>query len=125
MWNKFINLLSALFTALNVGVALWFYLTTDEIAIPAHWEALESAWGYGRSWLILPLSALSVLIYLLLRYSRRHTLVNLPFAPQKILEIYIFQIINEMTTNKEEKGYDLETSGLLFLSLFCNASKNT
>ncbi|ELX67853.1 hypothetical protein HMPREF0662_00827 [Prevotella nigrescens F0103] len=30
-----------------------------------------------------------------------------------------------MTTNKEEKGYDLETSGLLFLSLFCNASKNT
>ena len=44
---------------------------------------------------------------------------------QKILEIYIFQIINEMTTNKEEKGYDLETSGLLFLSLFCNASKNT
>ncbi|MGG6544355.1 UNVERIFIED_CONTAM: hypothetical protein NY100_02765 [Prevotella sp. 15_C9] len=80
MWNKFINLLSALFTVLNVGVALWFYLTTDEIAIPAHWEALESAWGYGRSWLILPLSALSVLIYLLLRYSRRHTLVNLPFA---------------------------------------------
>lgn len=46
-------------------------------------------------------------------------------SPQKILEIYIFQIINEMTTNKEEKGYDLETSGLLFLSLFCNASKNT
>ena len=30
-----------------------------------------------------------------------------------------------MTTNKEEKGYDLETSEFLSLSLFCNASKNT
>ena len=30
-----------------------------------------------------------------------------------------------MTTNKEERGYDLETSEFLSLSLFCNASKNT
>lgn len=30
-----------------------------------------------------------------------------------------------MTTNKEERGYDLETSEFLSPSLFCNASKNT
>ena len=44
---------------------------------------------------------------------------------QKISEFYIFQIINRITPNKEEKGYDLETSVFLSLSLFCNASKNT
>ena len=43
----------------------------------------------------------------------------------KISEFYIFQIINRITPNKEEKGYDLETSEFLFLSLFCNASKTT
>lgn len=26
--------------------------------------------------------------------------------------------------NKEEKGYEMETSEFLFLSLFCNASKS-
>ena len=46
-------------------------------------------------------------------------------SPQKISEFYIFQIINRITPNKEEKGYDLETSVFLFLSLFCNASKTT
>ena len=45
--------------------------------------------------------------------------------PQKISEFYIFQIINRITPNKEEKGYDLETSEFLSLSLFCNASKTT
>lgn len=30
-----------------------------------------------------------------------------------------------MTTNKEEKGYELETSEFLSPSLFCNAPKNT
>ena len=46
-------------------------------------------------------------------------------SPQKILEFCIFQIINKITMNKEEMGYDLETSEFLSLSLFCNASKNS
>lgn len=43
----------------------------------------------------------------------------------KILEFCIFQIINKIRMNKEEMGYDLETSEFLSLSLFCNASKNS
>lgn len=46
-------------------------------------------------------------------------------SPQKISEFYIFQIINRITPNKEEKGYDLETSEFLSPSLFCNVSKTT
>ena len=45
--------------------------------------------------------------------------------PQTISEFYIFQIINRITPNKEEKGYDLETSEFLSPSLFCNVSKTT
>ena len=44
---------------------------------------------------------------------------------KKISEFYIFQIINRITPNKEEKGYDLETSEFLSPSLFCNVSKTT
>lgn len=52
-------------------------------------------------------------------------IIDLNLPTQKISEFYIFQIINRITPNKEEKGYDLETSEFLSLSLFCNASKTT
>jgi hypothetical protein len=44
---------------------------------------------------------------------------------KKIQEICIFQIINKIRLNKEEMGYDLETSEFLSPSLYCNVSKNT
>ena len=44
---------------------------------------------------------------------------------EKISEFCIFQIINKITMNKEEMGYDLETSEFLPFSLFCNTSKNS
>ena len=52
-------------------------------------------------------------------------LIATDYARIKILEFCIFQIINKIRMNKEEMGYDLETSEFLSLSLFCNASKNS
>ena len=67
----------------------------------------------------LPLSTLTS------RFDLPPTFNGELLSPQKISEFYIFQIINRITPNKEEKGYDLETSEFLSPSLFCNVSKTT
>ena len=44
---------------------------------------------------------------------------------EKIQDICIFQIVNKIRINKGQMGYEMETSELLSLSLFCITSKNT
>ena len=46
-------------------------------------------------------------------------------CPHKIQDICIFQIVNKIRINKGQMGYEMETSELLSLSLFCITSKNT
>lgn len=47
------------------------------------------------------------------------------YARKKIQESCIFQIINKQRKNKGKMGYDMGTSELLSLSLFCITSKST
>ena len=44
---------------------------------------------------------------------------------KKIQDICIFQIVNKIRINKGQMGYEMETSELLSLSLFCITSKST
>ncbi len=46
-------------------------------------------------------------------------------CPHKIQDICIFQIVNKIRINKGQMGYEMETSELLSLSLFCITSKST
>ena len=78
--KKIINICSAIFMIANVLLSLWFYFTTDEIYVPAHWSFGGNVDRYGQTWLILPLSGTSVGVYLLLLYCQKHGIANLPFA---------------------------------------------
>lgn len=78
--KKIINICSAIFMIANVLLSLWFYFTTDEIYVPEHWSFGGNVDRYGQTWLILPLSGISVGVYLLLLYCQKHGIANLPFA---------------------------------------------
>ena len=76
---KILNILSALMMIANVGVAVWFYFTTDQIAVPLHWNTVGELDAYGNTWTILALSAMAVLVYLVCLYAQRTAHANLPF----------------------------------------------
>ena len=76
---KILNILSALMMIANVGVAVWFYFTTDQIAVPLHWNTVGELDAYGKTWTILALSAMAVLVYLVCLYAQRTAHANLPF----------------------------------------------
>ena len=77
--TKILNILSALMMIANVGVAVWFYFTTDQIAVPLHWNTVGELDAYGKTWTILALSAVAVLVYLVCLYAQRTAHANLPF----------------------------------------------
>ena len=76
---KILNILSALMMIANVGVAVWFYFTTDQIAVAFDWNTVGELDAYGKTWTILALSAVAVLVYLVCLYAQRTAHANLPF----------------------------------------------
>ena len=71
--NKLSNLLSLLFLAITLGVAVYAAFVNDTIVV--HWEPLGGSELQGMSYLILFLPLLSVALYLLLRKGKEN-----PFA---------------------------------------------
>ena len=71
--RKFLNLLSMLAMVMMVSVALWFYLTTDKMVVPMHWNAIGDIDNYGKTWTILVLAAVGVCCF-----SRRWLLWTSP-----------------------------------------------
>lgn len=77
--KKLLDIISFILILANVAVSLFFYFTTDMIAIPTHWTTLGQMNSYGQTWMILVLAGISVVVYLLMVWSERHHAVNLPF----------------------------------------------
>ncbi len=78
--RKFLNVLSMLAMVMMVSVALWFYLTTDKMVVPMHWNAIGDIDNYGKTWTILVLAAVGVGVYLLLLLQQKVASLDVPFT---------------------------------------------
>ena len=68
--NKLSNLLSLLFLAITLGVAVYAAFVNDTIVV--HWEPLGGSELQGMSYLILFLPLLSAALYVLLRKGKEN-----------------------------------------------------
>ena len=78
--RKWLNIASILLMIAMVAVALWFYFTTDKVAIPLHWNAVGDIDSYGKTWTILVLAAVGVCVDLLLMLNQHIVTLNVPLT---------------------------------------------
>lgn len=78
--RKLLNIASSLIILAMVAVALWFYFTTDKVAVPMHWNAVGDIDSYGKTWTILVLAGVGVLVYLFLLLNQKVVTLNVPFT---------------------------------------------
>lgn len=78
--RKLLNIASLLAIVSMVAVALWFYFTTDKVAVPMHWNAVGDIDSYGKTWTILVLAGVGVVVYLFLLLNQRLATSNLPLT---------------------------------------------
>lgn len=77
--KKLLDIIAFLLLLANIVISCVFYFTTDMIAVPAHWNAVGRMDAYGQTWLILLLAGISVVVWLMMFFSERHHVINLPF----------------------------------------------
>lgn len=78
--RKLLDVASFLAVVAMVVIAIWFYVTTDEIAVPMHWNAVGDVDSYGKTWTILVLAGVGVLVYLLLLLNQWLVTRDVPFT---------------------------------------------
>lgn len=78
--RKLLNIASSLIILAMVCVALWFYFTTDKVAVSMHWNAVGDIDSYGKTWTILVLAGVGVVVYLFLLLNQKLVASNLPLT---------------------------------------------